>query len=168
MESKDKKTAMQLLLNFYDWHTKLFKNVIDGISDKDAENRMGTKANHVAWLAGSLVQERFQLANFAGSPDSIKQTSDDLFKDHKGIQDNVPYPSLNEFKKDWETISPVLRKALADLTPEQLESADPYKMPGENLTFFDSITACTDRESYCIGQIALYRRLLGYEAMKYD
>lgn len=168
METKDKKTSMQLLINFYDWHTKLFRNVIDGISDKDAQNRMGTKANHVAWIAGSLVQERFQLAEFAGISDNVKQTSDDLFKEHKGIQDNVTYPSLDEFKKDWDIISPVLRTALAGLTHEQLDSADPYKMPGANLTFFDSMTGCTDRESYCIGQIALYRRLLGYEAMQYE
>jgi hypothetical protein len=51
METKDKKTSMHLLINFYEWHTKFFRNVIDGISDKDAQNRMGTKANHVAWLA---------------------------------------------------------------------------------------------------------------------
>lgn len=168
MESKDKKKSMELLINFYDWHTKLFRNVIDGISDTDSQNRMGTKANHVAWIAGSLVQQRFQLAEFAGISDNVKQTSDDLFKEHKGIQDNVAYPPLDEFKKDWDIISPVLRKALTDLTAEQLDSADPYKMPGENLTFFDAMAACFDRESYCIGQIALYRRLLGYEAMKYE
>jgi hypothetical protein len=168
METKDKKTSMHLLINFYDWHTKFFRNVIDGISDKDAQNRMGTKANHVAWLAGSLVQERFQLAKFAGISENVKQTSDNLFKEHKGIQENITYPSLEEFKKDWEVISPVLRKALSDFTPEQLESGDPYKMQGEKLTFFDSITGCIDRESYCIGQIALYRRLLGYDAMKYE
>ena len=166
METKDKKTLMPLIMNFYDWHTKLFRNVIADISDKDAQNRLGTKANHVAWLTGSLVHERYQLSKFAGK--ELKQTSHELFKDHKGIQDNVVYPSLDEFKKDWETITPVLRNALVSLSEEQLNGPDPYGMPGENLTFFDSITGCTDRESYCIGQIALYRRLLGYDAMKYE
>lgn len=164
--TKDKKTFMPLLIDMYDWHTKLFKNVTVDISDKDAQNRMGTKANHVAWLTGSLVESRYQLAKFAGK--ELIQTSYELFKDHKGIQDNIVYPTLSEFKKDWETISPVLRNALLSLSNEKLNGPDPYKMPGANLTFFDSIVGCTDRESYCIGQIALYRRLLGYDAMKYE
>lgn len=162
----DNKTAMQLLLSLYDWHTKLFKNAVDDIADKDTGNRLGTSANHVAWIAGSIVHERYELAKFLKI--DMKQTSHELFKDHKGIQDDITYPSLTEFKTDWETISPVLRDALVNVTPEQLEGPDPYGMPGENLTFLDSITACADRESYCIGQIGLWRRLLGYEAMKYE
>jgi hypothetical protein len=41
-------------------------------------------------------------------------------------------------------------------------------MPGGDYTFFDTLTFSIDRESYCIGQIGLYRRLLGYDAMKYE
>ncbi|MEP6512400.1 MAG: DinB family protein [Parafilimonas sp.] len=162
----NKKTSMFMLINLYDWHTKLFRNVIDGISDKDAQNRLGTKANHVAWLTGSLVNERYQLAKFMNV--NMQQTSEELFEDHKGIQDNITYPSLSEFKKDWESISPVLKDAMMNVSEEQLNGADPFNMPGGPSTFFDTIIACMDRESYCIGQIGLYRRLLGYEAMKYS
>ncbi|MEO8147731.1 MAG: DinB family protein [Bacteroidia bacterium] len=162
----ERKSSMHTLIDLYDWHTKLYKNAIESISDKDAQNRLNTKANHVAWLAGSLVHERYELAKFLNV--NLKPTSHELFMDHKGIQDNVTYPSLTEFKKDWETISPVLRNALDNVSIEQLHGPDPYEMPGENLTFLDSITACTDRESYCIGQIGLWRRLLGYDAMKYE
>ena len=164
--TENKKSSMPTLMNYYDWHTKLFNNVIEGISDSDAQNRLGKKANHVAWIAGSLVQERFVFAGFLGIEE--KQTSDKFFENHKGIQDNVTYPSLSEYKKDWERISPVLRDALAHINEEKLNSADPWEMPGGPFTFFDAITFFTDRESYCIGQVALYRRLLGYDAMKYD
>jgi hypothetical protein len=159
------KTAMQVMIDMYDWHTNLFKNAIDGISDKDAQNRMNTKANHIAWIAGSMVQQRYLLAKFTDL--NLKQTSDELFTGHKGIQENVTYPLLAEFKKDWETVSPVLRNALLKVSADKLQSPDPFGM-GENMNFFDSIVACTDRESYCIGQIGLWRRLLGYEAMKYS
>ncbi|MEO5673440.1 MAG: DinB family protein, partial [Chitinophagales bacterium] len=110
--------------------------------------------------------ERYQLATFSGH--EVKQTSHELFRDHKGIQDGITYPPLAEFKKDWEKISPLLRDSLLNLTEDQLNGPDPYGMPGKDLAFFDSITGCTDRESYCLGQIGLYRRLLGYEAMKYE
>ena len=52
METKTVSTRIEPLLFLYDTHTDLFPNVIDGISDKDAHNRLNTKANHVAWLAG--------------------------------------------------------------------------------------------------------------------
>jgi hypothetical protein len=161
-----KKTSMPALLLAFDLHTKLFANVIDGISDKDSQNRLNTKANHVAWIAGSLVHERYELANVLEI--SMKQTSHELFMGHKGIQDSIPYPSLSEFRKDWQTITPVLRDALANISNEELESRDLYQMPGEDLTLFDAMAFILDREAYCIGQIGLYRRLLGYDAMKYQ
>ena len=166
METTTTKSPVDVLISFYDWHSKLYKNVLVDISDTDAQNRLGTKANHIAWIAGSLVQGRFAFANALHI--DLKQTSDKLFENYKGIQDNVTYPSLEEYKKDWEKITPVLKDKILSLTEEELNGKDPFEMPGGDYTLFDSITFFTDRESYCIGQIALYRRLLGYDAMKYE
>lgn len=166
-----KSNRMYALIVLYDMHTKFFASVLDGISDKDTHNRLNTKANHIAWLTGTLVHERFELVKtFGKSADNgnmENQKSRELFKDHKGIQDNVDYPTLAEFKKDWDTISPVLRKTLINASDEQLDS--PFEMmPGEVMTHFDLISFMIYREANCIGQIALWRRLLGYEAMKYQ
>ena len=160
-----KDSRMYSLVVLYEMHTGFFANAIDGISDKDAHNRLNTKANHVAWLTGSLVQERFELAKDLGI--DRKQAAHELFKDHKGIQDNVTYPPLAEFKKDWETISPLLMNAFANVSQEKLDSI--FKFPGEDFTmpYFDLYAFTMYREANCIGQIALNRRLLGYEAMKY-
>ena len=165
MKTKAKKVTMETFVEIYDYHTKMFINALDGISDKDAQNRLGTKANHIAWIAGSLVYQRQFLANAVGI--DVKQTSEKLFENNRGIQDNVEYPSLEEYKDDWEKISPLLKDALANMSEEQLNGPDPFKMPGGNYTFFDTTIFSIDRESYCIGQIGLFRRLLGYEAMKY-
>ena len=162
----EKKTAMQVLVNLYDFHTKLYYNVIVDISEEDAAKRLDTKANHIGWIAGSLVSTRYELAKALGI--DRQQNTSQLFENNKGIQDNVTYPKLSEYRQDWENISNVLKDELANLTEEQLKGPDPFGMPGEDMTIFDSITFMIDRESYCIGQIALWRRLLGYEAMKYD
>jgi hypothetical protein len=165
METKViKKDAVDSFLDLYDLHTQLFRNVIKDISDKDANNRLNTKANHPSWLAGSLVQERFDLAGMLGS-NSLQSTHHDLFKNHQGIQDGVLYPVLNDYLQDWNKISPILKDALLDVPEEKLEQV--FEMPGMKFTVFDMITMLIHREPYCIGQIALYRRLLGYEAMKY-
>ncbi|MEO7524395.1 MAG: DinB family protein [Ferruginibacter sp.] len=160
-----KQTSLHTLLNMYDWHTKLFKNVLADISDKHASERLNTKANHVAWLAGSLVHSRYELANLFGL--GMKQSSNQLFEENKGIQDDSSYPSLETYMGDWERVSPLLREALEKAGSERLSGPDPFNMPGGPFTFLDTLVACTDRESYCIGQIGLWRRLLGYEAMKY-
>jgi hypothetical protein len=163
-ETKTASSRMQSLIVLYDMHSEFFPKAIDGISEKDAHDRLNTKANHVAWIAGSLVQQRFELANSLGS--DLKQSAYELFKDHKGIQDNVTYPPLEDFKKDWEKITPVLRDALVNISDEKLDSQ--FEMPEFKMTFFELIAFMTYREANCVGQIALWRRLLGYPAIKYD
>lgn len=145
-------------------HTTYLNNALEGIADEDAQNRLNTKANHIAWLTGSLVQQRYEIANQYGVEGT--QRADELFKDNRGIQDGFVYPGLDQFKKDWEHISLDLRRALSNATTEKLDSLFEM-MPGMHLTYYDLITFVIYREANCIGQIALWRRLLGYEAMKY-
>ena len=152
------------LVVLYDMHTTFFKNVLDGISDKDAHQRLDTKANHVAWLTGSLVEQRYELAGMLGV--SKMSSANDLFKDNQGIKDGVTYPSLDTFRKDWDAITPELRAALCEVTTEKLDEQFEM-MPGMNMSHYDLVTFIIYREANCIGQIALWRRLLGYEAMKY-
>lgn len=164
METKTVSSKMHSLVILYDMHTDFFIRALDGISDEDAHSRLNTKANHVAWLTGSLVQERYEMAKDFG----IKQqpTADELFKDHKGIQDGLNYPSLEVFKKDWKSISPLLRDALVNATEEKLSTM--VEMPGMKYSLYEFINFLIYREANCIGQIALWRRLLGYEALKYE
>jgi len=164
MESQPADNRMFSLIVLHDMHTKFFSSALEGIKDEDAHNRLNTKANHIAWLTGSLVEERFQLAGAFGVKES--QSAHEFFKDHQGIQDGITYPPLSEFKKDWEKISPILRDCLMNANEEKLNSTFEM-MPGDTMSYYDLITFMTYREANCIGQIALWRRLLGYDAMKY-
>lgn len=164
MITKPVSNRMFSLLVLYDMHTTYFGNVIAGITDEDAHNRLNTKANHIAWLTGSLVEQRYEIANELGN--NVKQGAYELFKENKGIQDGITYPPLHTFKKDWESITPVLRTALAAVSDEKLDESFEM-MPGFKMTYYELITFIIYREANIIGQIALWRRLLGYEAMKY-
>jgi hypothetical protein len=152
------------LVVLYDMHTDFFKRAIDGIPRDAAQSRLDTKANHVAWLTGSLVEERYELARFFGLEG--QQNADALFRNHKGIQDNMDYPELSEFGKDWERISPLLRDILLKMTPEKSDTV--FDMDGMKMSNYEYISFMMYREANCIGQIALWRRLLGYPALKYD
>jgi hypothetical protein len=165
METKTASSRMSSIIVLYDMQSTYFTNAIEGIADNDVHNRLNTKANHVAWITGSLVQQRFELANQLGANE--KHSADEFFKENKGIQDGLTYPSLQDFKKDWEKISPLLRKYLVNVTDEKLDTSFEM-MPGMKMTNFDLITFISYREANCIGQIALWRRLLGYAPMKYQ
>jgi hypothetical protein len=164
METKTVSNRMLSLVVMYDIHTDYFARALDGISDENAHNRLNTKANHVAWLAGSFVNERFVGAKTFGT--ELNSETGELFKDHKGIQDNVTYPSLVNYKMDLDRISPQLRNALVNVTDEKLDEKFEM-MPAMQMTYYELITFMTYREASLIGQIALWRRLLGNEAMKY-
>lgn len=164
METKTVSNRMFSLVVLYDMHTTFFSKVLDGISDKDTHNRLNTKANHIAWLTGSLVEQRYEIAKGLGIDKT--QQAHELFKDNKGIQDNITYPVLAQYKKDWDTISPPLRDAFLNIADEKLNSE--IDMGGIKMTNYDLISFIIYREANCIGQIALWRRLLGYDAMKYD
>lgn len=163
--TEPKDTRLQGLLALYDLHTDYFNRAVDGISNTDANDRKGTKANHIAWLAGSLVHQRYELlTTFSGEERS--HAGHDLFKDNQGIKEDATYPTLDEYKKDWATISPLTREALANATTEKLNS-NFEMMPDMQFPYYDLVTFSIYREANMIGQIALWRRLLGYGALNY-
>ena len=164
MQTPPNSSRMFSHLVLYDMQTTFLINAIDGISDDDIHNRLNTKANHIAWLTGSIVQQRFEVAGMLGT--DARQSAHELFKDNKGIQDNLNYPSLSTFKKDWEWITPVLRDLYVKVNDEKLDESFEM-MPGMNMTYFELVSFVIYREANVIGQLALWRRLLGYEPMKY-
>ncbi len=163
MDTKTKSTRTEGLLTLFDYHSGFFNRVVEGISDADALNRLGTKANHIAWLAGSLVHQRYEMAKDGGH--DIPHAGHELFKNNQGIKDDVEYPSLEQYKKDWEKLTTPAREALVNVTDEQLDGE--IDMGGMKMKLYDMIAFTIYREASIIGQIALWRRLLGYEAMKY-
>ena len=165
METQPKSNRMFAIVVLYDMHSTYFNSALDGIADTDAHDRLGTKANHVAWLAGSLLEGRYELANWFGIEG--KAQSHEFFKNNRGIQDDEQYPSLESYKKDWAHISPILREKLMQASDAELDKI--LDFPEMNMSFplYDMVTFTTYREANCIGQIALWRRLLDYPAMKY-
>lgn len=164
MDLKSVSNRMYGFLVLYDMQTTFYHSVLDGINDEDALRRLDTKANHINWLAGSLLQERFELANLLGV--DLKSDADELFKHHQGIKD-LAYPPLKNYKEEWDKISPILREKLVNVTDEELDKVIDFPVEQMSFPLFEMVSFNTYREANCIGQIALWRRLLGYDAMKY-
>ena len=76
MEMQTASTRTEALLSLFDYHTGFFPKALEGIPEADMHNRLNTQANHPAWLAGSLVAQRFMMASEMGT--ALRQTRETL------------------------------------------------------------------------------------------
>ena len=163
MKAQSSSSKLSGILVLYEMQTDFLLRALEGVEEKDAQTRLNTKANHIAWITGSVISGRYFLAKSFGINE--KSSTGELFKDNQGIIDDANYPTLAEFKADWEKISPLLYDALINASEEKLN--EQIEMPGMEMTLFDMLSFTSYREANCIGQIALWRRLLGYPGMSY-
>jgi len=159
-----KSTRMQGIVSMYNLQTPFFAFVTENISQEDTQKRLDTKANHIGWLAGALVEQRFELARHLGYDGH--QQADELFKEFKGIQDGVEYPSIASYQEDWNKITPILKDLLSNVSDDELERRIDMG-PEFSLSLYELVTFSIYREANIIGQLALWRRLLGYPGMRY-
>lgn len=164
MATKTASTRTEGLLALHDLHTLYFERAIEGVKDEDAYQRLDTKANHMAWLAGSLVAMRYEMVKDTNP--GMKQTGAELFAENKGIQDNAQYPTLAQYLADWKSVSPIAREALVKADDTMLDSE--IDMGFMKMSFYELTTFTIYREASMIGQLALWRRLLDYPALRYD
>lgn len=163
MKTKPNSERTYGLIVLYEMHTDFLKRALQGITEEDAQKRLDTKANHIAWITGSIVDGRYYLAKSLGL--DIDSSTLTLFKDNHSIIDDAKYPSLKDFLKDWDNVAAELQTALINANDEKLN--EDIEMPGMKMTLYDMVSFTIYREANCIGQIALWRRLLGYPGMNY-
>lgn len=164
METTTNSTRTIGLLTLFDYHTGFFSKALAGLSEADMHNRLNTQANHAAWLAGALVQQRFMMAKETGS--GMIQTGAELFEGFKGIQADARYPSNEAYISDWDKITPEARHALVSIDDAKLDSM--LDMGAMKMSYYEMISFTIYREASMIGQLALWRRLLGHPGLKYD
>jgi hypothetical protein len=167
MEKPLSKT-LAIVIPGYRMHSQMFNNMLDDIKQTDAQTRIENKTNHFTWMVGNLVNCRYWLAGVLGIQE--KDPNDDLFKDAKALDLNAQYPSLEELKKEWHKISPALYQRLLSLTDAELEETHEFGMniPYVEENKLNMVGMGIDRESYLFGQLGLMRKVLGYDAVKYD
>ena len=161
-------TTLEIVIPGYRMHTQMFNNMLDGIKEEDAQKRIENKTNHITWMVGNLVNCRHWLANILGIAD--KDPHEELFKDAKALDVNAHYPSLDELKKEWHKISPILYQKLLSIKDTELHEDFNFGMdiPFVENNKLNVVGMSIDRESYLFGQLGLMRKILGYQGVKYD
>ena len=143
---------------------RLLLNSLDAMSDNDARVRAGD-GNSAAFLAVHLVDARvYLLRNLGGD---MPHPFGDRLQAVKTIDDMTWYPSLEEIRAAWESVSARLDARLSELTADDLAKASPARFPIADSTLVGMIAFLTQHDSCHIGQVSLLRRVAGLPAMKY-
>jgi hypothetical protein len=149
----------------YNLQTRLFNNVLNGITDEQAHVRMGGNTNHMAWMAGHLVSTRYSVVN--GMSVVEAEPFADLFANQKGLDEQVTYPAIAEQVKYWNHITPMFMQALQHMPEAALLADGPAPVPtGKRL--IDFIAFLAHHEAYTIGQMGIIRRYVNMPAMSYS
>lgn len=163
-----KSQKLDIIIPAFRSHSQNFLMVLDGISEEDALKRIEGKTNHIIWMAGNFLDMRYALGFVLGIQEEFEFK--DLFFRGKALDESLKYPSLQQLKDSFHTISPLVYQKLLEADDEVLNKEFPM---GMNIDFYPEnvlnfVGMCIGREDYLSGQIGLMRRILGYEGMKYD
>lgn len=156
--------ANTLALQF-DLHTRLFNNVLDGISDADADRRASETVNHIKWVAGHLLSMRYAMKDLAGL--DVQDPFADVFAHGVSIDDNADYPSIADIRGHWNEISGKISPAIANLPSEVADAPSPFELPISDKTLGGSLTFLMHHEAYHLGQMGILRKHAGKDAMSY-
>lgn len=161
-------SALKIVIPGYRWHTQMFDNMVKDISEEQAATRIEGRTNNIIWILGNLVNCRYWMAGVLGIED--KDPNEALFKEGKAYDASSKYPSLEEFKKSWHSISKKLFEKLMNATDDTLNEKYEFGMP---VSFMEEnklnmIGMGIDRCSYLLGQLALLRRAVADKGTSYD
>jgi DinB superfamily len=154
-------------------NSRLYVNVLDGISEKEGLYRIDDKTNHLNWIAGHLLAMRCRSLNRSGVGCSatafaaIYSDMDAPPPANRMIDTGVQYPPLSELLLEWQNMSEAFIQSVLKL-PEDLWNKDiGFVTPIDGRTLIDSFAFTALHESFHIGQMSIIRKALGKPAMSY-
>lgn len=158
--------TMKQIKNIFSLNDRLFVNSLQGITEKQAKERISEHNNPLAWIATHTVWARYNCSMFLGTP-AEKNPYAGMFENFKPFDESMNLPSLDEIKTEWQNATALLHKALDNATEAHLQATSPIKNPTGDFTNAGTAAFLAQHESYSIGQMAFLKKYYTKEAMKY-
>jgi uncharacterized damage-inducible protein DinB len=151
----------------FDMQTRLFNNVLDGITDTDANARKNENINHIKWVAGHLLDSRLtNIAKMTGMQPDDTYTAQ--FGRGMALDPKAAYPPITEITAKWKETATALSEGISKIPEEVLAAPSPAKAPIADDTIRGLLSFIVSHESYHIGQLSILRKMAGKEAMSYN
>jgi hypothetical protein len=157
----------------FSMNTRLFRNVLEGISEKESLERMSEHTNHLRWIAGHLTGNRYRnLVRMGFQPVPFEYLEIYFIPDapppgNRPCDPALAYPELKELLYLWDAYADPFIRTVSALTPEQLAAPVFFQTPIGGGAMRDFYTFLASHEMYHIGQMSVIRRMLGHDAMAF-
>ncbi len=149
----------------FNLNERLFLNALADVTEAQANERISDHNNPIIWIATHNIWARYNVLMFLGKP--TQNPYQGMFENFRPFNAEDKYPTLEEVKKDWNTVSALLREAMTTVSEEHLAADSPLKSPSGDFSMGGTIAFLAQHESYDIGQLALLKKYYTKEAMKY-
>jgi uncharacterized damage-inducible protein DinB len=153
------------LAALYNLNTDLLLNCLDGLSDAEAQRRLEAGGNSITFLAEHLTDTRHFLVTRLGQP--LPNPIARYLADVRSIEEITEWPTLEEVRSAWQTVSDHLQSVLSGLSAASLAQPNVHRFPLEDTTRLGLMTFLAQHDSYHLGQVAFIRRQLGKPPMSY-
>jgi uncharacterized damage-inducible protein DinB len=148
----------------YDLQTSWFLNALENITEEECNLQFSENLNPVKWVAGHLADARMTIFGIV-SCNPINEHYKKLFGKGTSNEISDAFPTIEQIKTDWKTISTDLKMALQNISEEKLLSKPPFQTSIPDETLSGLIAYFAMHESFHIGQLSILIKLLGKEAM---
>lgn len=137
----------------------LERNLAD-VTNEEGSRLPKPNGNSMNWIVGHVVRTRNQALGLLGEKPPF---DDEDFKSYgAGGSNSGETLSLDELKRRFDMLGPMLDGALKRASPKQLSAAAPFSATGNpNETVGTLLASIAFHEAYHLGQTGLSRRLLG-------
>ena len=148
--------------------TQLYLNCLEGVGAEQAVRRPASHLNHISFVALHLLDSRHVLAELLR--EVTRNPYRALLEDARGIDDVRWFPTLDQLRTEWASVSQVVTVRFGRISAAELDRARPADFPVVRIgqdRVLDAIAFLLHHEGYHVGQMALIRRMIGLPAMSY-
>ncbi|HPQ97940.1 MAG TPA: DinB family protein [Saprospiraceae bacterium] len=143
----------------YELQTSWFVHALENISEEESITSFAENFNPIKWIAGHLTDARMTVVSLL-TDTPVHSTYKKQFGKGSSNQMDASFPTLEQIKTDWRSISEELKIGLTDLTNEKLQAKPPFQTSIPDETFLGLITYFVIHESFHIGQLSILRKLI--------
>lgn len=144
--------------------TDWFLHALDNISDDESNRLFSENQNPVKWVAGHVTDARMTIFSIV-SDSTFNTKYKALFGKGTSYHLDAAFPTIEEISAEWATVSILLIPSVQSLPEEKLWSKPPFQTSIPDETLAGLIAYFVIHESFHIGQLSIYRKLLQKPAM---
>jgi uncharacterized damage-inducible protein DinB len=138
----------------------VFDRNLAGVDHEESLLAPRPGGNAMNWIVGHLVRTRNQAVGLLGGNPLFDDAEFELYG--AGAFDSGRAVRLEELRRRFDALGPVIASALAQATSEQLSAKAPFSPTANpNETVGTLLASIAFHEAYHLGQTGLSRRLLG-------